>query len=332
MRAPPLPGATSTSGRLRVDVGDMPRRDRRGGGLRAAAGARSATPSTRRKRCATWFHSMSHCPGRPLRQRSSATLQREPAKAPKRSRAAGAAAMRQRVAAALVPAAMAARSRTSGVACAAAARFSRRLVVRSRSPATAPATMAGRASRPQRLLDRPQRVLVGAGLDEQQPADVEAELGEAVAVGLAEVRERRAAKRRARPDRRASAAPPPSGRTGSRRPPAGRRGRPRPPRGGRRRPSRGPADGPAPPARRATGAGASAPGAAVSSLATAWRRAAMRTARGFPPPLWGRVGDGGEPQTSAVVDPPTPNPSPQGGGGFHTWVAQGALLREPASL
>ena len=30
-----------------------------------ATGGRSATPSTKRKRCATWFHSISHAPGRP---------------------------------------------------------------------------------------------------------------------------------------------------------------------------------------------------------------------------------------------------------------------------
>ena len=98
--------------------------------------------------------------------------------------------MRQRVAAALVPAAMEVRRRTSGVACAAAARFSRRLdgeieVARDR---------AGDHGRPglgaQRVLDRPERVLVGLRFDDEQPADVEAELGEAVAAGLAEIRQR----------------------------------------------------------------------------------------------------------------------------------------------
>ena len=59
-------------------VGDMPRHGGQPARRRPAraTGARSATPSTRRKRCATWFHSMSQCPGRPLRQRSSATRQR----------------------------------------------------------------------------------------------------------------------------------------------------------------------------------------------------------------------------------------------------------------
>ena len=185
MRAPPLPGATRASGRRRVHDGVS----RRAGGLRVAAGARSATPSTRRKQCATWFHSMSHCPGRPLRQRSSATRQRGPAKAPKRSRAAGAAAMRQRVAAALVPAAMGVRRRTSGVACAAAARFSRRLVVRSRLPRDRAGDHGRPGLGPQRVLERPERILVGARFDDEEPADVEAELGEAVAIGLAEVRQ-----------------------------------------------------------------------------------------------------------------------------------------------
>jgi hypothetical protein len=40
-----------------------------------------------------------------------------------------------------------------------------------------------------------------------------------------------------------------------------------------------------------------------------------------PPPLWGRPG-GGDSVTSIGVVPPTPIPSPQGGGG------QAALLRE----
>src|SRR5215831_18482180 len=99
-----------------------------------------------------------------MRQRSSTTCQRCAANAPKRSRAAGAAAMRQRMAAALGPADLALDlapawapewaadpaldlvplSTTSGVRCGAAARFKRRLEVRSSPPATTPATMAGR--------------------------------------------------------------------------------------------------------------------------------------------------------------------------------------------
>jgi len=42
----------------------------------------------------------------------------------------------------------------------------------------------------QGILDRPQRVLVGLGLDDEEAADVEAELGKAVAVGPAEIHER----------------------------------------------------------------------------------------------------------------------------------------------
>jgi hypothetical protein len=34
----------------------------------------------------------------------------------------------------------------------------------------------------------------------------------------------------------------------------------------------------------------------------------------FPPPLWGRVREGGTPQTLRTVATPTPDPSPQGGG------------------
>ena len=48
----------------------------------------------------------------------------------------------------------------------------------------------GRRLRAQGFLDRPQRILVGARLDQQQPADIEAVLVQAVSVGAAEIRQR----------------------------------------------------------------------------------------------------------------------------------------------
>ena len=154
-----------------------------------SAGGRSASPSTTRKRCATWFHSISHSPGRPLRQRSRATRQRQWASAPKRSRAAGAAAMRQRVAAALAAVGLGPAQHDERRAL----RAGRQVEPAARGEVEAAGDGAGhrcRSTGPQRLLQRPQRVLVGPGLDEDQPADIEAQLGEAVAVGSAELGER----------------------------------------------------------------------------------------------------------------------------------------------
>ena len=62
-------------------------------------------------------------------------------------------------------------------------------VVRSRLPPIAPATMAGRASDRNVSSMVQSASLSVARLDDEQPADIEAELGEAVAVGLAEIRE-----------------------------------------------------------------------------------------------------------------------------------------------
>ena len=100
--------------------------------------------------------------------------------------------MRQRVAAALVPRRSRAgrpRSSASGVACGAGGEV---------QPAAggqveAARERAGDHGRPrrrsQRLLERPQGVLVAPGLDQQQAAGIEAELDEPVAVGRAEIGE-----------------------------------------------------------------------------------------------------------------------------------------------
>ena len=79
-----------------------------------------------------------------------------------------------------------------------------------------------------------------------------------------------------------------------------------------------PASGRASRARRAGRCWVSVPDAAVSSLASAWRKAAMR---GFParlwdspPPLWGRVREGGTAEPSAVGFPPPLTPPHKGEG------------------
>jgi len=49
-------------------------------------------------------------------------------------------------------------------------------------------------------------------------------------------------------------------------------------------------------------------------LAVEWDVSHPRTHAALPPPLWGRVGEGGSPSGSLLRGTPTPDPSPQGGG------------------
>ena len=53
--------------------------------------------------------------------------------------------------------------------------------------------------------------------------------------------------------------------------------------------------------------------------ARAYARLSLRLDAPSPPPLWGRLG-GGEPQPPAFGIPPTPSPSPQGGGEFQSAI------------